>query len=144
MRSLAMVLLLLAKSRDQRAPLGVATDDATPGEDFAQLLARLRDEYGVNDSQIAAAIGVSPSTMSTWVHRRRQPRPDALRKLAARYPAFTEAEIFAAAGRKTPGPLSPAAEERLLELFRGLTAEQQEIKELELRALNEHNRSALS
>ncbi|WP_218923960.1 helix-turn-helix transcriptional regulator [Streptomyces sp. wa1063] len=122
----------------------MATDDATPGEDFAQLLARLRDEYGVNDSQIAAAIGVSPSTMSTWVHRRRQPRPDALRKLAARYPAFTEAEIFAAAGRKTPGPLSPAAEERLLELFRGLTAEQQEIKELELRALNEHNRSALS
>lgn len=122
----------------------MATDDATPTEDLAQLLARLKDEYGVNDSQIAAAIGVSVSTVNTWVHRKRQPRPEALHKLAARYPEFTEDEIFAAAGRKTPGPLSPAAEERLLELFRGLTAEQQEIKELELRALNEHNRSALS
>lgn len=139
-----MALLLLAKSRDQRAPLGVATDDATPGEDFAQLLARLRDEYGVNDSQIAAATGVSPSTVSTWNHRRRQPRPDALRALVKAYPKFTADEVFAAAGRKTPGPLSPAAEERLLELFRGLTAEQQEIKELELRALNDYNRSALS
>ncbi|MFC8862707.1 helix-turn-helix domain-containing protein [[Kitasatospora] papulosa] len=122
----------------------MATDDAPPGEDFAQLLARLRDEYGVNDSQIATATGVSPSTVSTWNHRRRQPRPDALRALAAAYPKFTEAEIFAAAGRKTPGPLSPTREERVLDLWRGLTAEQQEIKELELRALNEHNRSALS
>lgn len=118
----------------------MTTDDA-PGEDFAQLLARLRDEYGVNDSQIATATGVSPSTVSTWNHRRRQPRPDALRALAAAYPKFSEHQIFAAAGRRTPGPLSPSAEERLLELFRGLTAEQQEIKELELRALNEHNRS---
>ncbi|RLV66294.1 putative transcriptional repressor of cell division inhibition protein [Streptomyces sp. CBMAI 2042] len=122
----------------------MATEDTTPTEDLAQLLARLKDEYGVNDSQIATAIGVSVSTVNTWVHRKRQPRPDALRALAAAYPKFTEDQIFAAAGRKTPGPLSPAAEERLLELFRGLTAEQQEIKELELRALNEHNRSALS
>ncbi|MGW1814256.1 helix-turn-helix domain-containing protein [Streptomyces sp. NPDC002125] len=121
----------------------MTTDDA-PGEDFAQLLARLKDEYGVNDSHIASAIGVSVSTVNTWVHRKRQPRPDALHKLAARYPKFTADEIFAAAGRKTLGPLSPSAEERLLELFRGLTAEQQEIKELELRALNEHNRSTLS
>lgn len=118
--------------------------DPGPGEDFAQLLARLRDEYQVNDSQIAAAIGVSPSTMSTWVHRRRQPRPDALRKLAAHYPKFSEHEIFAAAGRKTPGPVSPAAEERLLELFRSLTAEQQESQEIQLRALAEHNRSTQS
>jgi transcriptional regulator with XRE-family HTH domain len=120
------------------------TPEDVPFEDFAQLLARLKDEYGVNDSQIATAIGVSVSTVNTWVHRKRQPRPDALRALAAAYPKFTEDRIFAAAGRKTPGPLSPTAEERLLELFRGLTAEQQEIKELELRALNAHNRSALS
>lgn len=119
-------------------------EDATPTEDLAQLLARLKAEYGVNDSQIAAAIGASVSTVNTWVHRKRQPRPDALRALAAAYPKFTEDRLFAAAGRKTPGPLSATAEERLLELFRGLTAEQQEIKELELRALNEYNRSALS
>lgn len=122
----------------------MANEDATPTEDLAQLLARLKDEYGVNDSQIATSIGVAVSTVNTWVHRKRQPRPDALRALAAAYPKFTEERVFAAAGRKVPGPLSPAAEERLLELFRGLTAEQQEIKELELRALNEHNRSAIS
>lgn len=122
----------------------MATDDATPTEDLAQLLARLKDEYGVNDSQIAEAIGVSVSTVNTWVHRKRQPRPEALHKLAARYPKFTEDQIFAAAGRKTPGPIGPSAEERLLELFRGLTAEQQADKEVELRALNERNRSALS
>ncbi|WP_432147896.1 helix-turn-helix domain-containing protein [Streptomyces sp. bgisy029] len=122
----------------------MATEDDTPTEDLAQLLARLKDEYGVNDSAIATAIGVSVSTVNTWVHRKRQPRPDALRALAAAYPRFTEDEIFAAAGRKTPGPLAPEAEERLLELFRGLTAEQQELQEIQLRALNEHNRSALS
>ncbi|MFD8407219.1 helix-turn-helix domain-containing protein [Streptomyces anulatus] len=122
----------------------MATEDATPTEDLAQLLARLKDEYGVNDSQIAAAIGVSVSTVNTWVHRKRQPRPDALRALAAAYPKFSEDQVFAAAGRKTPGPLAPEAEERLLELFRGLTAEQQELQEIQLRALNEHNRSALS
>lgn len=119
-------------------------EDATPTEDLAQLLARLKDDYGVNDSQIAAAVGVSVSTVNTWVHRKRSPRPDAIRAIAAAYPKYTEDMLFAAAGRKTPGPLSPDAEQRLLELFRGLTAEQQEIKELELRALNEHNRSALS
>lgn len=122
----------------------MANQDATPSEDIAQLIARLKDEYGVNDSQIATAVGVSVSTVNTWVHRKRIPRPDALRAIAAAYPKFSEAVVFAAAGRQTPGPLSPAAEERLLELFRGLTAEQQKMKELELRALNEHNRSAMS
>ncbi|ROQ69219.1 Homeodomain-like domain-containing protein [Streptomyces sp. 840.1] len=119
-------------------------EDATPTEDLAQLLARLKGEYGVNDSQIAAAIGVSVSTVNTWVHRKRTPRAEALHKLASRYPKFSADRVFAAAGRKVPGPLAPEAEERLLELFRGLTAEQQELQEIQLRALNEHNRSALS
>lgn len=122
----------------------MTTEDATPTEDLAQLLERLKAEYGVNDSQIATAVGVSVSTVNTWVHRKRSPRPDALRALAAAYPKFTEDRVFAAAGRKTPGPLGPDAEQRLLDLFRGLTAEQQELQEIQLRALNEHNRSALS
>lgn len=122
----------------------MANEDATPTEDLAQLLARLKVEYGVNDSQIATAVGVSASTVNTWVHRKRSPRPEALHKLAAQYPKFSKAQIFAAAGRKTPGPLSPNREERILELIRGLTAEQQETKEVELIALNEHNRSTLS
>ncbi|MFB7845459.1 helix-turn-helix domain-containing protein [Streptomyces sp. NPDC056053] len=125
----------------------MANEDATP-EDLAQLLARLKDECGVTESEIARRIGVSPATVNNWIRRKRGtgrgPNPEKLRAIHREFPSFSEEEIFAAAGRKTPGALSPAAEERLLELFRGLTAEQQEIKELELRALNEHNRSALS
>ncbi|MFI5809299.1 XRE family transcriptional regulator [Streptomyces sp. NPDC051561] len=117
-------------------------------EDLAQLIARLKSEYDVNDSEIARRIGVSASAISTWVNRKRGtgrgPKPDSLRAMAREFPKFTETEIFAAAGRKVPGPLTPDAETRLLELFRGLTAEQQQIKEVEMRALNEHNRSALS
>ncbi len=126
----------------------MANQDATSAEDLAQLLTRLKDDYGVSESEIARRIDVSAATVNNWVRRKRGtgrgPNPEKLRALHREFPRFSEDEIFAAAGRKTPGPLSPAAEERLLELFRGLTAEQQEIKELELRALNEHNRSALS
>ncbi|MFJ2375020.1 helix-turn-helix domain-containing protein [Streptomyces sp. NPDC087769] len=125
----------------------MANQDATTPEDLAQLLARLKDEYGVSESEIARRIGVSAPTVNNWVHRKRGtgrgPNPEKLRALHREFPKFSEGEIFAAAGRKTPGPLGPDAEQRLLELFRGLTAEQQEIKELELRALNEHNRSTL-
>ncbi|MFK0140646.1 XRE family transcriptional regulator [Streptomyces murinus] len=114
-------------------------------EDLAQLLARLKDTCGVGDSEIARRIGVAPATVNAWVHRKRGtgrgPNRDKLRALAAAFPEFTEAEIFAAAGRETPGPLSPDAEARILELWRGLTQEQQRAKEVEMRALNEMNRT---
>lgn len=110
-------------------------------EDFAQLLARLKDEYKVSDSEIARRIGVSVSTVNTWVHRKRTPRSDALRAIAREFSKFSEKELFDAVARKVPGPLSPDGEQRILELFRGLTAEQQEMKEIEMRALNEVNRS---
>jgi transcriptional regulator with XRE-family HTH domain len=123
-------------------------DSGPPTEDLAQLLTRLKDDYGVSESEIARRISVSPATVNNWVRRKRGtgrgPNPEKLRALHEAFPRFTEAEIFAAAGRKTPGPLAPEAEARLLELFRGLTAEQQEFTETQLRALNEHNHSALS
>jgi hypothetical protein len=74
-----------------------------------------------------------------WVNRKRKPRPAALRALAKAYPKFTEAELFAATDRATPGDLGPDAEERILNLIRGLTAEQQHAQEAQLRALNEWN-----
>ncbi|MFJ2568138.1 XRE family transcriptional regulator [Streptomyces sp. NPDC087568] len=114
-------------------------------EDLAQLLARLKDTYGVSDSEISRRIGVAPATVNAWVHRKRGtgrgPNKDKLRALAAAFPKFTEAEIFAAAGRESPGPLSPDAEARILELWRGLTEEQQRAKEVEMRALNDMNRT---
>lgn len=114
-------------------------------EDLAQLLARLKDEYNVNESEIARRIGVAPSTVNSWTNRtrggKRGARPEKLRALAEQFPKFTEAEIFAAAGRESPGPYSPDAEARILDLWRGLTEEQQKAKEVEMRALNEMNRT---
>lgn len=114
-------------------------------EDLAQLLARLKDTYGVNESEIARRIGVAPSTVNSWTNRtrggKRGARPEKLRALAEAFPKFTEAEIFAAAGRDAPGPLSPDAEARIIELWRGLTEEQQRLKEIEMRALGESNRT---
>ncbi|MFF7561914.1 helix-turn-helix domain-containing protein [Streptomyces pseudovenezuelae] len=114
-------------------------------EDLAQLLARLKDTYNVSESEIARRIGVAPSTVNSWTNRtrggKRGARPEKLRALAEAFPKFTEDEIFAAAGRETPGPLSPEAESRILELWRGLTEDQQRAKEVEMRALNEMNRT---
>ncbi|WP_330339356.1 helix-turn-helix domain-containing protein [Streptomyces sp. NBC_00557] len=114
-------------------------------EDLAQLLARLKDTYRVSDSEIARRIGVAPATVNSWVHRKRGggrgPKREALQALAREFPKFTEEEIFRAAGRQSPGPLSAEAEARILELWRGLTEDQQRAKEVELRALNEMNRT---
>lgn len=120
-------------------------DNGERTEDLAQLLARLKDTYGVNNSEIARRIGVAPATINAWLNRQRGtgrgPRREALQALADAFPKFTAEEIFAAAGRETPGPLSADAEARILELYRGLTADQQRAKEIEMRALNEANRT---
>ncbi|MFI2078632.1 winged helix-turn-helix transcriptional regulator [Streptomyces triculaminicus] len=120
-------------------------DDA---EDLAQLIRLIEGDYDVSQSEIARRIGVSVSTVNTWAHRKRGrgrgPNPDTLRRLAAEFPRFSEERVFAAAGRKRPGPLSPDAEERVLEMFRRLTAEQQKITLAQMGALDEMNRTTLS
>lgn len=114
-------------------------------EDLAQLLARLKSTHGVNNSEISRRIGVSAATVSSWVNRTRGtgrgPNRDNLRALHDAFPDFTEDEIFAAAGRQSPGPYDEDAEARVLELYRGLTADQQRAKEVEMRALGEMNRT---
>jgi transcriptional regulator with XRE-family HTH domain len=114
-------------------------------EDFAQLIARIKDTYAVSNSDIARAIGVSPAIVSAWANRtrgiKRGPGRDTLRTLASAYPKFTEDEIFRAVGRKTPGPLSPDGEARIQELYRELTADQQSSIEIQMRALAESNRT---
>lgn len=124
----------------------VATDEPARAEDFAQLIMRLKAEYKVNESEIARRIDVTPATVNSWVRRTRGgsrgPNRDTLRNIAAAFPKFTEDEIFAAVGRKTPGPLTPDATQRIIDLYAGLTAEQQEMTEVQMRALNEANRSA--
>ena len=115
-----------------------------PIEDFAQLLAALKDEYQANDTDVAKAVGVSSAAVGTWVHRRRKPRRAAVVALAKAYPKFTEERLFAALGREAPGPVDAAGEEELFQLFRELTADQQEMKKIEMRALGERNRSKFS
>lgn len=114
-------------------------------EDLAQLIARLKDTYNVNESEIARRIGVAPATVNSWTRRtrggKRGVRPETLRALAAAFPKFTEDEIFRAAGRQSPGPLSPDAEGRVLELYRSLTAEQQRMIEAQMRAVTELNQT---
>ncbi|MEU1122171.1 helix-turn-helix transcriptional regulator [Streptomyces sp. NPDC005899] len=121
------------------------THEQQPAEDLAQLIARLKDTYGVSDSEIARRIGVAPATVNSWVHRKRGgtrgPNKEKLRALAAAFPKFTEAEIFAAAGRAAPGPLSDDARVRILALIEELTEDQQEMTEVQIRALVERNRS---
>jgi transcriptional regulator with XRE-family HTH domain len=112
-------------------------------EDLADLIKRIQDQHGVSQSDIARRLGISNSAVNLWVNRRRGsgrgPGSDTLRKLAAAY-GIPEREVFAAAGRKQPGPVEPDAEARIVSLYRELTAEQQYILEVQMRALAEDNR----
>mgnify|MGYP001568627631 CR=1 FL=1 len=114
-------------------------------EDLAQLLARLKSEHDVSDSEIARRIGVAPATVNAWVHRKRGtgrgPKRESLIALASAFPGLTKEEVFDAAGRATPGPLDLDREARVLEYYRELTEEQQQAKEIEMRALGEANRT---
>jgi transcriptional regulator with XRE-family HTH domain len=112
-----------------------------PGEDFPQLLARLKDAYGItSDSEVARRIDVSPATVNLWVHRKRIPSEKNLEALADAFPQFTRDELFEATQRRVPGKLAPSREERIMQLIRGLTAEQQDFTEAQLRGLNEANK----
>ncbi|MFB6517474.1 hypothetical protein [Streptomyces sp. NPDC056401] len=110
----------------------------TAGEDLAQLIKRLKDTYKVNESEIARAIGAAPATVNSWVHRTRGgtkgPRTSLLEKLHTAFPKFSREEIFAAASRQTPGNLSSAEEDELRELFAELTAEQQKLTKIQMKA----------
>lgn len=115
------------------------------GETFAQLIARIKATYRVAEPEIARRIGVSTSTVNNWINGViLTPRVSALRKLADEFPKITADEIFNAVGRPAPGPLSPEREERLLDVFRRLTGEQQDFIETSAHVFDERNRSASS
>jgi transcriptional regulator with XRE-family HTH domain len=111
-------------------------------EDFAQVLAALKDQYQVTESKVAKRIGVHVSTVNNWAHGKANPRAAAIRALAAEFPAFTEERLFAATGRKAPGPLSPDSEAELIEYFRELTEERQRIMLIQAKALRDDDRQS--
>lgn len=116
-------------------------EPATPaeGETFAQILATLKDHYGVSDSEVARRIGAHVSTVNNWAHGKASPRPAALRALAREFPRFTEDRIFAAVGKRAPAPLSPDKRTAVLEVFDRLTEEQQEMLLIQASAVAETN-----
>jgi transcriptional regulator with XRE-family HTH domain len=109
-------------------------------ETFAQVLAALKAEYDVKEPAIADRIGVHVSTVNTWANGRANPRANAIRALAREFPKFTEVRLFAAVGRKAPGPASPDRKERMLAILDQLTEEQQELMEIQGKAWADSNR----
>lgn len=107
--------------------------------DIADLITRIKSRHDVTETEIAKRIGVHVSTVNNWVHRKSTPRPDAIHALAREFPEHSTEKIFAAAGRKAPGRISPEVEQRLLQLFKSLTVEQQQLLEIQVRGLVEHN-----
>lgn len=111
-------------------------------ETFAQVIAELKAEYGKAEPAIAERIGVHVSTVNNWANGKAHPRPAAIRALAEAFPKFTEQRLFAAVGRKAPGPLNLDREAKLIEYFRGMTEEQQRDQLIQAKALRDSNQSA--
>ncbi|WP_369183294.1 helix-turn-helix transcriptional regulator [Streptomyces sp. Y1] len=105
------------------------------GETLAQLIRRVQDARPeLTQTEIARRAGVSVSAVNTWANGGRTPSRKSCDKLADALGEPRE-RVFAAANRRTPGRLSQDAEERILELYRRLTAEEQRIVERQLVAL---------
>ncbi|MFD7410117.1 helix-turn-helix transcriptional regulator [Kitasatospora purpeofusca] len=105
------------------------------GETLPQLIRRVQDDRpDLTQTEIARRAGVSVSAVNTWATGSRVPSRKSCEKLADALGEPRE-RVFAAANRRTPGPLAPDAEERLLELYRRLTAEEQRIVQRQLAAL---------
>jgi transcriptional regulator with XRE-family HTH domain len=112
-------------------------------EDLAALIRRIQDQRPeLSQSEIARRVGISPSAVSSWVTRKRGtgrgPGRETLQKLAEVL-GVPQQDVFAAAGRRLPGPSSPDLEARIIDMFRDLTIEQQQIIEIQIRAIHRYN-----
>ena len=116
-------------------------------EDLPHLIQWIKEETGDSDSAIARRIDVAPATVNAWIHAKRGtgrgPAAKNLRALAAAYSnlGLTEERVFAAVGRRKPGPLSDERNKRMLAYMDEMTEEQQKLMELQARAWVEGNRS---
>lgn len=109
-------------------------------ETFAQVLAALKDERRVTETEVAKRLGVHVSTVNNWANGKALPRPAAVENLADQYPEFRK-RLFDAAGRKVPAPLTPDRRERILANFDRLTEEQQEMFDVQVQAVADSNQT---
>lgn len=112
---------------------------APADETVPQVLAALKDDYRVSDSEIARRIGTHVSTVNNWVRGKSNPRPAAIRAIAREFPRYPEARLFTAMGKRTPAPLSPDRRDAVLAVFDRLTEEQQEMLIIQASAVADSN-----
>lgn len=111
----------------------MAADDIQEGhETLPALLRRVIDESGLTQKGLAERSGVPLATLNAWYSGRRSPKntPQAkaqLRSLAEHLPGVNVRELFEAVGQQVPGELSPDAEQRILDLYRGLSSGRRKI-----------------
>jgi transcriptional regulator with XRE-family HTH domain len=117
----------------------VETPQSAAGtERFADVLANLKHEYGVSDSEIARRLDAHVSTVNNWANGKALPRQNALLGLTALFPKYKR-RLFEAAGRKPTAPLPPDRREAVLDVFDRLTEEQQEMLLIQARAVADSN-----
>ncbi|MFJ8049875.1 helix-turn-helix domain-containing protein [Streptomyces luteogriseus] len=109
-----------------------------PGETIAQVLAAIKDEYGLTETEIAKRLDSHVSTVNNWAHGKATPRQPALLKLAELFPTY-RTRLLAAAGKRAPAPLSADRREAVLREFDRLTEEQQEMLLIQARAVADSN-----
>jgi transcriptional regulator with XRE-family HTH domain len=119
----------------------VETPQAVPPTDetFAQVLAALKDAYGIKEPAIAERLDVHVSTVNNWANGKANPRAKYIRALAEAYPKFTEERLFAAIGKRAPAPLTPDGREAVLKVFDRLTEEQQQMLLIQANAVADSN-----
>lgn len=111
---------------------------AATSETLAQVLAEIKDEHGLTETEIARRIGLHVSTVNNWANGKAAPRQLALVKLADEFPKYKR-RLFAAAGKRAPAPLAPDRREAVLGIFDRLTEEQQNLLLIQASAVAESN-----
>lgn len=117
---------------------------ASEAETFAEVLAALKDAYGVSDTEIARRLSahgvqVSVAAVNTWVHGKRIPRAATVRALAELFPKFGVDRLSAAAGKRAPAPLSPTDRDEVLGMLDRMTEEQRRMLLIQAKAVADSN-----
>lgn len=89
-------------------------------------------ESGLSQSEISNRSGIALATLNAWITGRRAPGKgpegaEKLRALAGVLPGVTVREVFEAAGRSVPGPVSADAQAHVLALYRALSPGRQRL-----------------
>lgn len=94
---------------------------------FSENLIRLLESRQTTQREVANRIGVSPQTFNTWCKGVAIPRMGKIQKLADYFHVDKSALIDPPAGSASPSPVLSASETQLIDNFRQLNDEGQDI-----------------